>query len=394
MANFNRVVTDPQVCQSKVENFLAHPENLGRWFLGRYAVSHTSGSQGQPMLIIQDRLSLSVFYALMCSRANPSGTPGVIEGIRRFWKPIKIAVVTMDRGFYPSGAATEFMPELVGRFVHVQRYSSMQKDLIDQLNRFQPNVLVSYASILETLALCGEGLSLPNLRQIANISEQLTARARARVEEAFGVPLPDHYAVGECLLLSNGCQRSDGAHINADWSILEVVDEEYRPVPPGTLGAKLLVTNLANRVQPFIRYEVPDRAAVSIDPCPCGSRLPRITQIEGRAAEIFWVDDGIRRQFLSGVLFHNAADSLGDVREWQAIQHERNRVEIRLELLPGSSRSSAMAEVILRKRLQDSGLPRAVAIDVKVVPSLAPDPKTGKFRRMLSTIGAPENIRG
>ena len=199
------------------------------------------------------------------------------------------------------------------------------------------------------------------------------------MEEAFGVPLPDHYAVGECLLLSNGCQKSDGAHINADWVILEVVDEEYRPVPPGTLGAKLLVTNLANRVQPFIRYEVPDRAAVSIDPCPCGSRLPRITQIEGRTAEIFWVDDGIRQQFLSGVLFHSAADSLGDVREWQAIQHERNRVEIRLELLPGSSRSSAMAEVVLRQRLQDSGLPRAVAIDVKVVPSLSPRSEDGQI---------------
>ena len=143
MANFDQVVTDPQVRRSDVENFLAHPENLGHWLLGRYAVSHTSGCQGQPMLIVQDRLSLSVFYALMCSRANPAGTPGVIEGIRRLWKPVKIAVVTMDRGFYPSGAATEFMPELVGRFVHIQRYSSMQKDLIDQLNRFQPNVLVS-----------------------------------------------------------------------------------------------------------------------------------------------------------------------------------------------------------------------------------------------------------
>ena len=31
------------------------------------------------------------------------------------------------------------------------------------------------------------------------------------------------------------------------------------------------------------------------------------------AAEIFWVDDGMRQQFLSGVLFHGAVDSLGDV---------------------------------------------------------------------------------
>ena len=52
-----------------------------------------------------------------------------------------------------------------------------------------------------------------------------------------------------------------------------------------------------------------------------------------------------------------------------------------------------MAEVVLSQRLQNFGLPRAVAIDVKIVPSLAPDPQTGKFRRMLSKICALENVR-
>ena len=172
------------------------------------------------------------------------------------------------------GAATEFMPELVGRFVHVQRYSSMQKDLIDQLNRFQPNVLVSYASILETLALCGEGLSLRNLRQIANISEQLTARARGGWKRllAFRCRIIMPWVNAYCF--PTAAKGRTGPTSTPTGRFLKLLTKSIGPFHPGTLGAELLVTNLANQVQPFIRYEVPDRAAVSIDPCPCGSRLP------------------------------------------------------------------------------------------------------------------------
>ena len=42
-----------------------------------------------------------------------------------------------------------------------------------------------------------------------------------------------------------------------------MVDDEYRPVPAGVPGAKVLVTNLYNRVQPLIRYEVGDVVTLS-----------------------------------------------------------------------------------------------------------------------------------
>jgi phenylacetate-coenzyme A ligase PaaK-like adenylate-forming protein len=392
MANFDGMVTDPRVRKSEVERFVDNPENLGRWFLGRYAVSHTSGSQGQPMLILQNRKALEIFFALMCSRANPAGTPGILQGICRLLKPVRVAIVTMRRGAYPSGSAIEFMPELVGKFVRIKCLSSAQADLVEELNAFQPNVLVSYASVLEALALQVGQLAMTQLRQIANISEQLTDRARSRIEKAFGVPLPDHYAVGECLLLANGCQAGAGAHINADWAILEVVDENYRPVPPGELGRKVLITNLANTVQPFIRYEVGDQLCVTEGKCVCGSRLPKIAHVEGREAEIFWVYDGSRHRMIHASLFHSVIDALGEVREWQAIQHERNHIEVRLELLPGSSFSADMGEAKLRRMCYEQGLPAEVAVDVRIVPRLLPDPVTNKFRRMQNEVGPPDDL--
>jgi hypothetical protein len=123
-------------------------------------------------------------------------------------------------------------------------------------------------------------------------SETPTEQARQRIENAFGVPVLDNYASGECLFLSNGCHTDPGAHVNADWAILEVVDEANRPIPAGQPGHKILLTHLANTVQPFIRYEIADRVVMGTSPCRCGNRLPRVERVDGRSADFFWVRDG------------------------------------------------------------------------------------------------------
>jgi phenylacetate-CoA ligase len=388
MEHFDRVVTDPRIRKNDLEKFIADSANLGRWHLGRYAVSHTSGTQGRPSLIVQERRALSILFAMMSSRANAVGEPGIVEGWRRLRSPARVAIISLQRGFYPSGSAFEFMQEIVGRFVRVERFTSMQPDLVERLNEFQPNALVSYASVLEILARSGE-LRLKSLRQIANSSEQLTARARSRIQEAFGVPILDHYGLGECLSLSEGCPTNGGAHVNADWAILEVVDDQNRLVPAGQPGQKVLVTNLANFVQPCIRYEVGDRLTMATAPCRCGSRLPRIDRIEGRSADIFWIGEGSRAQYINAPILQVAADSLSEVREWQAVQKERNRIEIRLELLPHASLDLATIERVYRRQLKDSGLADDILVDVRIAPLLASDPVTGKFRRMVSQIHAP-----
>ena len=57
------------------------------------------------------------------------------------------------------------------------------------------------------------------------------------------------------------------------------------PSPRGRLADGVLVTNLANRVQPIIRYQMGDRVAIEPDPCVCGSPFPQI-QVIGRSDDI------------------------------------------------------------------------------------------------------------
>jgi phenylacetate-CoA ligase len=388
MINFDQAVTDPAVRRGDVEEFMKDQANLGRFFLGRYCVSHTSGSQGQPLILVQDRHCLEILFAMAAARANAEGNADLLDGLRRLVRPTRLAVVSMI-GFSASGHAFTFLPEVIGAFVRMTRLSPTQPDLIDQLNRLKPNSLVAYPSILDWLAGQAHRLRLaPYLRQVSGFGEGLTERSRQRIKQAFGVPVFDHYGIGECLFLANGCPTDGGAHVNADWAILEVVDKDCRPVPAGRPGAKILVTNLANLIQPIIRYEVDDAVTLGNRPCCCGSRLPWIEQIEGRSDEVLWIGEK-KEQMLTYILFKTAVEYLHQVREWQAVQLEPNRIEIRLELLPGAVLDQETAEPIVIQKLQELGLPAEVKAAVRIVASLSSNPVTGKFNRMVSHIAPP-----
>src|SRR5262249_25702907 len=171
-------------------------------------------------------------------------------------------------GFFPSAWVWQHLPQALRPYVRLLYVAASDAHLREKLNAFRPTALTGNPSVLELLALRADSFGLrPELRQVTTTSETLTERARARIGEAFGVPVLDNYACGECLFLSNGCPTDPGAHVNADWALLEVVDEAGRAVPPGQPGQKVLLTNLANAVPPLIPYEGRDHIGIATSPC-------------------------------------------------------------------------------------------------------------------------------
>jgi phenylacetate-coenzyme A ligase PaaK-like adenylate-forming protein len=253
------------------------------------------------------------------------------------------------------------------------------------LNEFRPTHLTGYASTLHELAhQIEEGrLSLkPELEQVVNISECLLPQARERYVELFGAPVLDDYAMGECLFLSNGCPTSGGMHVNADWAILEVVDEENREVPAGTRGAKVLITNLANLLQPLIRYEIGDLLTMADQPCSCGSQMPLIARVEGRDSDLLTVqtDWGVRE--ISAGLVQVAVEALLDVREYQLVQMDDNRVRVSLEPLPEAAFDLEKANQVVGDQLRANGIDAQRSIELEVVKELA-RPDDSKFKRVV-----------
>jgi phenylacetate-CoA ligase len=395
MADFDRVVTDPAVRRASLEAFLDDPANVGRLFLDRHLVCHTSGSQGQPMFVVQDQLALDLLFAFQMTRGNVNYRFGLLEAVRRLFVPARLAVVVSKRGFFPSAWVWSHLPEALRPFIKLLYLQGNDPDLVNKLNAFRPTVLTATPTGLDQLAAKTDRLNLDALTSVATTSEVLTPQARARFQAAFRVPVLDTYAMGECLFLGSGCRTDPGVHVNADWCIAEVVDERNRPVPPGQLGHKVLVTNLANTTLPLIRYEVGDRLMMATAACGCGSTLPRIERVVGRVAEVFWVGSSSGYRALTAYPFQHALEFVREAREWQATQVERNRVVVRVEPLPGAAVDLDRAAARLAERMALAGFTAAdVHVEVEATAALGADERTGKFRRMVSLIGPPDDLNG
>ena len=161
------------------------------------------------------------------------------------------------------------------------------------------------------------------LRQVVNMSEPLSGGAKELISEAFGLPVTNNYATGECMALSMGCLKGHGMHLQADWAILEVVDHQDEPVPAGQPGEKVLITNLYNTLQPFLRYETEDIVTMSPTPCPCGSPFPLILRVEGRTAEVTWIQAGDRYRQIHPYVFIDFPDEYPGVGWYHIVQVER-----------------------------------------------------------------------
>jgi phenylacetate-CoA ligase len=389
MENFDRVVTVPDIRREQVEQFFADEENLGKLYLDKYALSHTSGSQGQPLLIVQTKENLELLFALQASRGNQERL-SLGDVARHFGSPARLAAVTLKPGFYPSASAFEYMPEGAQQFIELLQVSSVDDNMIEQLAEFRPTHLTSYASILHELARQIErgNLSLkPDLVQVVNISERLMPKTRKHYEEIFGAPLLDDYGMGECMFLTNGCPTSGGMHVNADWVVLEVVDDDNLPVPDGEKGAKVLVTNLANYVQPFIRYEVGDVVTMATEPCGCGSNLPLIARVGGRDSDMFFIESTEGRKPLSPVVFEHALTHVLDAREYQVVQEENTRFRVRVEPLPGVEFDRERAQKAIADQLKTYNLDGKLDVAIEIVDRLVGE-EGQKFKRIVSKVGA------
>lgn len=161
-------------------------------------------------------------------------------------------------------------------------------DLVEALNTFRPEGLSTYPSMASLLAerqLTGELRIAP--RTIFTSGEVRTPEMEERIVEAWNRTPFNNYGVTElCPSSAVECDRHMGLHLFEDQILIEVVDDDYRPVPPGEPGSRLLVTNLFNRTQPLIRYELNDLVTVSPDPCPCGRPFPLLKSIEGRSDDV------------------------------------------------------------------------------------------------------------
>ncbi|MGM9491244.1 phenylacetate--CoA ligase family protein [Ideonella sp. YS5] len=282
MRHFGDWVTDPAIELAGTRRFLQDPSVIGEAYLGRYMVWESSGSTGEPGVFVQDLPSMAVYDALEALRRAPLPHG---RGVFDPWLlGERIAFVGATGGHFASVVSVERLrrlnPSLARRTRSISFLQPIER-LAEELQAWNPGVLATYPSAAMLLAQEQQAGRLKlALQQVWTGGENLTPAMRRHIEEGFGCRVLNSYGASEFLAMAGDCVHGR-LHLNSDWFVLEPVDERGRPVPPGVASATTLLTNLANHVQPLIRYDLGDRVTLAPDRCPCGSWLP-VVDVQGR----------------------------------------------------------------------------------------------------------------
>jgi putative adenylate-forming enzyme len=344
MASFDEVVTVPDVRLADVRAFLDALDGY-RLFRDRYWVARTSGSTGMPGIFLWNKAEWTTVIASYARAQEWAGIRAGLLGRTR------LAVVSSRVPWHQSALVGMSVDSPI---VPLRRFDATSPiaEIVGGLNVWQPENLICYASMGRVLAeeqTAGRLRIAP--RAVMCSSEVLTPESRRRIRAAFGVEPFNVYAATEPAGVAAECERRR-LHLFEDLVITEVVDDRNRPVPLGTVGAKVLVTVLFARTQPLIRYEMSDTISLSSSSCDCGRGFAVVETIEGR------IEDTLTLPATAGGtvtihpnLFHRVLDAAA-IRQWQ-VQRTREGLLVRIvpdesgadtaRIGPGLSRALTMA---------------------------------------------------
>lgn len=178
--------------------------------------------------------------------------------------------------------------------------------------------------------------------------------------------------------------------------MVELLDENGAPTPPGTPCHRMLVTDLHKTSQPIVRYQLNDIVTLSPERCPCGSHFRVIERIDGRADDVFWgrrvVSTGSTGadaasqdggwQFIFPDYISRAIISAADeIDEYQVMQRAPDDLLVRLQLAGGDTErivedvESALCQVFMQYGCHPP------TVEVRLEPPVS-NPNSGKLIRV------------
>ncbi len=382
MAHFDDWVTDPQIRLDEVIRFVADPARVGEAFLGRYAVWTSSGTSGVPGIYVQDEEALAVYGALLSVQADfaPAADPRALVG-----GPARLALVAATGGHFAGLVWWQRLCRMYPMLAAQARVFSILEPLdalCAALAAWNPTSIASYSTVLVQLAeqqRAGRLQLAP--RTLLSGGEGLSDTDRRTIEDAFGCAVVEDYGASECLNIAHGCGERR-LHVHDGWVVVEPVDDRMQPVPCGEPSFTVLVTNLANRVQPLVRYDLGDSVTIDAERCPCGDDRPTL-KVSGRADDVLEFD-AHHGEFVRvlPLAIETVLEEDGGLSRFQLTQTARDELSLRIETDDSLDRRRAFdrAQDALTRFLAQQGVrPVRVRLDDEA-PKV--ERTSGKLRRI------------
>lgn len=274
-----------------------HDKRRGR----RLAAELSSGSSGEPMAVHFDRATrrarqMAFLRALLHCGYRP-GQRCLLLTSRRDSKWSALA-----RWHYASIAeATEALAE--------------------RLTQLNPRLLYGPLSTLELLAehLANHAAPPEALKLVVSTAEQLTPERQRTLEQGFGVPVADFYGMTEFGLVA---YRPPGrpVYVAARRSLVL----EFMPVPDDHAVERLVITDLAERTSPLIRYDTGDfvRRDLARPDHP-------ILEFAGREFDCILLPNGER---VSPYRIDVALEHLPDLRAFEVVQQRDLSIDVTIDV--------------------------------------------------------------
>ncbi len=341
---------------------------------------NTGGSSGQPLIFYFGR------------RRQASDAAGRMRA-RRWW-----GVEPGDKEVYLWGAPVELnktdrikliRDRLLNQLVlnAFEMSPARMDDYCRAIQDYRPRCIYGYASSVALLAAHarerGFRFRLPELKVVCTTGEPLYPHQRELIESVYGVPAANEFGSRDIGFTAH--EAPGGRMLLLSESILlEVLDAEGKPVPPGGMG-EAVITGLESQAQPFIRYRTGDMVRLSPEADPSGRGLHVIAEVLGRKTDFLVRRDGTIMHALAGIYVLRSVEG---VSEFKIVQHSVDRLEVQVVRNGRWTESSRNAILDgLRQRMGEG-----VQIELKLMDAIPPE-ASGKHRYVVSHVSLAAGLR-
>lgn len=332
---------------------------------------NTGGSSGEPLIFFigTERVTHDVAAKWRATRWW-----GVDIGDREIvvWgSPIELGTQDRVRLVRDALMRTELLPAFEMSDAKVDGF-------IARIRARRPRMLFGYPSAISHIALHAEqrGVRLDDLgiKVVFVTSERLYDHQRETIERVFACPAANGYGGRDAGFIAHQCPAGQ-MHITAEDIIVEIVAEDGSVLPPGEAG-EIVVTHLATRDYPFIRYRTGDVGVLSAEACSCGRGLPVLKEIQGRSTDFVIAADGT---VIHGLALIYVLRELPQIQAFKIIQETRLLTRVQV-VAPPDDRGAIQPLIVqgFKRRLGGE-----VEVHVEFL-DMVPAEKSGKHRYIVS----------
>ncbi|MBC8033797.1 MAG: AMP-binding protein [Chitinophagaceae bacterium] len=271
-------VTTKEDLQQRNFDFLCVPEKE----IVEY--SSTSGTLGSPVTIALtendlNRLSFNEYSSFLCADGASSD--------------VYQLMLTLDRQFMAGMAYYSGLRKLGAGIIRLgPGVPSLQWETIQRL---RPTAIVAVPSFILKLIQFAEehkiDVNKSSVKKAICIGENIRNTDFSmnilgrKITEAWNIKLYSTYASTEMQTAFTECGEGKGGHHQPQLLILELLDDNNRPVAAGEPG-EVTITTLGVEGMPLLRYKTGDICLYFEEPCNCGRSTLRLSPLIGRKKQM------------------------------------------------------------------------------------------------------------